>query len=252
MDASPLEPARSRHRVRAPAQRSRHRRRRRRARRDGRRGSRRRLPVRQWRAHGQRVPRHAGDEPVLAGRSTRNSISATSAPSSARPSTARRCRCIRGIRMPASSSSPRSPVAPGRDQERTRRAARRGSEGQHALGGARTCRSIPPTSAARYEAVIRVNSQSGKGGIAFLLERDYGLSLPRLLQIEFSQVVQAITDETGKELSCGRHPCGVPARVHRTGGAARLCRSPRESRQRARRARAVDGAARRSTASRRC
>jgi 2-isopropylmalate synthase len=52
-----------------------------------------------------------------------------------------------------------------------------------------------------YEAVIRVNSQSGKGGIAYLLERDYGLALPRLLQIEFSQVVQAIADATGKELA---------------------------------------------------
>jgi 2-isopropylmalate synthase len=52
-----------------------------------------------------------------------------------------------------------------------------------------------------YEAVIRVNSQSGKGGIAYLLEKDYGLQLPRLLQVEFSNVVQAITDETGKELS---------------------------------------------------
>jgi len=52
-----------------------------------------------------------------------------------------------------------------------------------------------------YETVIRVNSQSGKGGIAFLLERDFGLSLPRLLQIEFRQVIQAITDASGKELS---------------------------------------------------
>ena len=52
-----------------------------------------------------------------------------------------------------------------------------------------------------YDAVIRVNSQSGKGGIAYLLEREYGLSLPRLLQIEFSQVIQQITDATGKELS---------------------------------------------------
>jgi 2-isopropylmalate synthase len=52
-----------------------------------------------------------------------------------------------------------------------------------------------------YEAVIRVNSQSGKGGIAYLLERDHGLALPRLLQIEFSQVIQGITDATGKELS---------------------------------------------------
>jgi 2-isopropylmalate synthase len=54
-----------------------------------------------------------------------------------------------------------------------------------------------------YEAVIRVNSQSGKGGIAYLLERDHGLSLPRLLQIEFSQVIQRIADATGKELSSG-------------------------------------------------
>ena len=51
-----------------------------------------------------------------------------------------------------------------------------------------------------YESVIRVNSQSGKGGIAYLLERDYGLTMPRRLQIEFSQVVQAVTDATGKEL----------------------------------------------------
>ena len=52
-----------------------------------------------------------------------------------------------------------------------------------------------------YEAVIRVNSQSGKGGVAYLLEQDYGLHLPRLLQVEFSNVIQGITDETGKELT---------------------------------------------------
>ncbi len=52
-----------------------------------------------------------------------------------------------------------------------------------------------------YDAIIRVNSQSGKGGVAYLLERDHGLSLPRLLQIEFSPVVQEVTDRTGKELS---------------------------------------------------
>ncbi|MES2951565.1 MAG: 2-isopropylmalate synthase [Pseudomonadota bacterium] len=52
-----------------------------------------------------------------------------------------------------------------------------------------------------YEAVIRVNSQSGKGGIAYLLETEYGLELPRRLQIEFSQVVQAVMDTEGKELS---------------------------------------------------
>ena len=52
-----------------------------------------------------------------------------------------------------------------------------------------------------YEAVIRINSQSGKGGIAYVLEQEYGLEIPRRLQIEFSKVVQRIADETGKELS---------------------------------------------------
>jgi 2-isopropylmalate synthase len=52
-----------------------------------------------------------------------------------------------------------------------------------------------------YEAVIRVNSQSGKGGVAYLLKTDHGLDLPRGLQVEFSKVVQDWTDRTGKEAS---------------------------------------------------
>jgi 2-isopropylmalate synthase len=52
-----------------------------------------------------------------------------------------------------------------------------------------------------YEAVIRVNSQSGKGGVAYLLKEDHGLDLPRPLQIEFSRVVQEVTDRTGKEMT---------------------------------------------------
>ena len=52
-----------------------------------------------------------------------------------------------------------------------------------------------------YDAVIRVNSQSGKGGISYLLENEYGLELPRRLQIEFSQVVQTQMDDTGKEMA---------------------------------------------------
>lgn len=52
-----------------------------------------------------------------------------------------------------------------------------------------------------YEAVIRVNSQSGKGGVAFILERDHGLELPRRMQMEFSQVVQQISESTGKEVN---------------------------------------------------
>jgi 2-isopropylmalate synthase len=52
-----------------------------------------------------------------------------------------------------------------------------------------------------YEAIIRVNSQSGKGGVAFLLASRYGLELPRGLQVDFAQKVQAITDAEGGELS---------------------------------------------------
>jgi 2-isopropylmalate synthase len=52
-----------------------------------------------------------------------------------------------------------------------------------------------------YEAVIRVNSQSGKGGVAYIMKADHGLVLPRRLQIEFSQAVQRITDGEGGEVS---------------------------------------------------
>lgn len=55
-----------------------------------------------------------------------------------------------------------------------------------------------------YEAVIRVNSQSGKGGITFLLEQEYGISLPRRMQIEFSQVVQRETDRLGLEMTAAQ------------------------------------------------
>jgi len=55
-----------------------------------------------------------------------------------------------------------------------------------------------------YEAVIRVNSQSGKGGVAYLLKADHSLDLPRKLQIEFSRVVQNKTDEDGGEVSSER------------------------------------------------
>ena len=52
-----------------------------------------------------------------------------------------------------------------------------------------------------YDAVIRVNSQSGKGGMAYLLEQEYGLALPRRLQIEFSRAIQREADATGKEIN---------------------------------------------------
>jgi 2-isopropylmalate synthase len=63
---------------------------------------------------------------------------------------------------------------------------------------------IDPADVGRsYNAVIRVNSQSGKGGIAYLLGTEYGLELPRRLQIELGRVVQEVTDSTGKEVSAG-------------------------------------------------
>jgi 2-isopropylmalate synthase len=51
-----------------------------------------------------------------------------------------------------------------------------------------------------YEAIIRINSQSGKGGIAYILKSDYGIDMPRLLQVEFSKLIQTIAEETGKEI----------------------------------------------------
>jgi 2-isopropylmalate synthase len=61
---------------------------------------------------------------------------------------------------------------------------------------------IDPADVGRsYDAVIRVNSQSGKGGIAYLLAAEYGLELPRKLQIELGRVVQQVTDSTGKEIN---------------------------------------------------
>jgi 2-isopropylmalate synthase len=52
-----------------------------------------------------------------------------------------------------------------------------------------------------YDAVVRVNAQSGKGGISFLLQQEAGYELPRRLQIEFSKIVQSISDDTGREVS---------------------------------------------------
>src|SRR5690606_17248155 len=63
---------------------------------------------------------------------------------------------------------------------------------------------IDPADVGRsYDAVIRVNSQSGKGGVSYLLEQEHGLVLPRRLQIEFSRAIQRVTDETGQEVTAG-------------------------------------------------
>jgi 2-isopropylmalate synthase len=61
---------------------------------------------------------------------------------------------------------------------------------------------IDPNDVGRtYEAIIRVNSQSGKGGVAYVLKHEYQLDLPRSMQVEFAQVVQRITDERGGEVA---------------------------------------------------
>lgn len=61
---------------------------------------------------------------------------------------------------------------------------------------------IDPADVGRdYEAIIRINSQSGKGGISYILQEEFSLNLPRRLQIEFSQVVQKRTDESGLEIT---------------------------------------------------
>jgi 2-isopropylmalate synthase len=54
-----------------------------------------------------------------------------------------------------------------------------------------------------YEAVIRVNSQSGKGGVAYIMKAEHGFDLPRRLQIEFSKTIQTITEDTGTEITPG-------------------------------------------------
>ena len=64
-----------------------------------------------------------------------------------------------------------------------------------------------------YEAVIRVNSQSGKGGVAYILKAEHKLDLPRRLQIEFSRIVQRLTDEDGGEIARRGDLDDVPERV---------------------------------------
>ncbi len=72
-----------------------------------------------------------------------------------------------------------------------------------------------------YEAVIRVNSQSGKGGVAWVLEQDKGLKLPKRLQADFSRHVQALADETSRELNAA-DIWGAFERAYLPGGADRF------------------------------
>ena len=85
-----------------------------------------------------------------------------------------------------------------------------------------------------YEAIIRVNSQSGKGGVAYLMETEHHLELPRGLQVDFAQKVQAITDARGGELTAGRADGGLPralprARAARTSSCRTRTRAARRT-----------------------
>ncbi len=95
------------------------------------------------------------------------------------------CLCIHAIRMWAIWSIPRSL---GQHQDAIKKAFAARKEGD--IWDMPYLPIDPKDLGRSYEAVIRVNSQSGKGGIAYLLEAEYGVQLPRRLPIEFSQVVQ--------------------------------------------------------------
>ena len=118
--------------------------------------------------------------------------------SSRRSSTATSCRCILAIPMRASLFSRPSRV---RIRTPSRRASRRSPSAMTSSLKCLISQSIQKDLGRTYEAVIRVNSQSGKGGVAYLLKTDHGLELPRALQVEFSRIVQDWTERTGKEAS---------------------------------------------------
>ena len=122
--------------------------------------------------------------------------SRTSTKSAAPWSTATSCRCTRATLTRATWSIPRS-----RARTRTRSRRRFAARKEDDVWDMPYLPLDPKDLGRSYEAVIRVNSQSGKGGISYLLESEYGLELPRRLQIEFSQVVQTVMDATGKELT---------------------------------------------------
>ena len=189
-------PPRDRRPVAAPAQRPRHRRRRRRAGLPGRRRPHRGLPVRQRRAHRQRLPGHPGHEPVHPGHRPADRLLRHRRD----PPHRRVLQPAAGARAPPVRRRPGLHrllrLAPGRDQEGLRgdgrrRRGRRARRSTTWSGRCPTCRSTRRTSGRSYEAVIRVNSQSGKGGVAYMLKTEHHLDLPRRLQIEFSGVVQA-------------------------------------------------------------
>ncbi len=78
---------------------------------------------------------------------------------------------------------------------------RRTEDGESPIWGVPYLPLDPKDLGRTYEAVIRVNSQSGKGGVAYVMKTEHGFDLPRRLQIEFSKTIQHITEDTGTEIS---------------------------------------------------
>ena len=234
-------PPRERDPVAAPAQRPGHRDRRGRARLHGRRRPHRGMPLRQRRAHRQRRPRRAGHQPADAGHRSADRLQRR------RPGQAHRgvlqpaARSTSAARGPATSSSRPSAA---RTRTPSRRASRRwtpaprpkASRSTSSNGPCPTCRSTRRISGRSYEAVIRVNSQSGKGGVAYLLKTDHALDLPRRLQIEFSGVVQAKTDAEGGEVTSDQIWAIFTDEYLPVGGRRRALGSLRAASRRARRA----------------
>ena len=91
-----------------------------------------------------------------------------------------------------------------------RDAAEAGVPSTSSAGRCPTCRSTRKDVGRTYEAVIRVNSQSGKGGVAYVLKNEHHLDLPRRMQIEFSRIVQGVADGEGGEISRRAHLGAVP------------------------------------------
>ena len=197
----------------AHAQRSRHRRRR-----DGtglarRRGPRRRHALRQWRAHRQSRHRHRRAE----------SLHARHRPGARFQRHQRAARSLRALHRhdrPAAPAVRRRTglhrvqrLAPGRDQERARRVGRQ-SDGRQPWDVPYLA--IDPRDIGReYREVIRVNSQSGKGGVAYLLESEFGIDLPKDMQREFGPIANDEVDRLGREVSAGGTESDVLARIRR-------------------------------------
>jgi 2-isopropylmalate synthase len=227
----------------APAQRPRHRRARRRAGPAGRRRPRRGLPVRQRRAHRQRRPGDAGAEPVQPGRRPADRLLRHRRDQADRrvlqPTARARAHPYAGDLVYTSfSGSHQDAIKKGFDALE-RDAAAAGTPVEQFEWGVPYLPIDPKDVGRSYEAVIRVNSQSGKGGVAYIMKAEHQLDLPRRLQIEFSAVVQRHTDDEGGEVArrdvghlrqrVPHRPAARASRLHRVDRAVGCDASPSRS-----------------------